>query len=38
MQNFKFKKSVKIPKGQSEAIHRKTDNTMVYRHGTEGQT
>ena len=34
-----FKKSLKIPKGQSESVYRRrTDNTMVKRKSTKGQT
>ena len=34
-----FKKSLKIPKGQSESVYRRrTDNTMAKRKSTEGQT
>jgi hypothetical protein len=34
-----FKKSLKIPKGQSESVYRRrTDNTMVKRTSTKGQT
>jgi hypothetical protein len=34
-----IKKSLKIPKGQSESVYRRrTDNTMVKRKGTKGQT
>ena len=34
-----FKKSLKIPKGQSESIYRRrTDNTMAKRKSTKGQT
>ena len=33
------KKSLKIPKGQSEAVNRRrTDNTMAKRKSTKGQT
>jgi hypothetical protein len=33
------KKSLKIPKGQSESVYRRrTDNTMVKRKITKGQT
>jgi hypothetical protein len=33
------KKSLKIPKGQSESIYRRrTDNTMAKRKSTKGQT
>jgi hypothetical protein len=33
------KKSLKIPKGQSETVYqRRTDNTMVKRKRTKGQT
>ena len=33
------KKSLKIPKGQSESVHRRrTDNTMAKRKSTKGQT
>ena len=33
------KKSLKIPKGQSESVHRRrTDNTMAKRKTTNGQT
>ena len=34
-----LKKSLKIPKGQSETVYRKrTDNTMAKRKSTKGQT
>ena len=33
-----WKKSLKIPKGQSESVSRRTDNTMAKRRGTKGQT
>jgi hypothetical protein len=34
-----LKKSLKIPKGQSETVYRKrTDNTMAKRKRTKGQT
>jgi hypothetical protein len=34
-----FKKSLKIPKGQSESVYRRrTDNTMTKRKSTKGQT
>ena len=34
-----FKKSLKIPKGQSESVYRRrTDNTMAKRKSTKGQT
>jgi hypothetical protein len=32
------KKSLKIPKGQSESIYQRTDNTMAKRKSTKGQT
>jgi hypothetical protein len=33
------KKSLKIPKGQSESVYRRrTDNTMAKRKSTKGQT
>jgi hypothetical protein len=33
------KKSLKIPKGQSETVYRRrTDNTMAKRKGTKGKT
>jgi hypothetical protein len=32
------KKSLKIPKGQSESVIRRTDNTMAKRKRTKGQT
>ena len=32
------KKSLKIPKGQSESLYRRTDNTMAKRKSTKGQT
>jgi hypothetical protein len=36
---MKYKKSLKIPKGQSESVYRRrTDNTMVKRKSTKGQT
>ena len=36
---YDVKKSLKIPKGQSESVYRrKTDNTMVKRKSTKGQT
>ena len=35
----KYKKSLKIPKGQSESVYRRrTDNTMAKRKSTKGQT
>jgi hypothetical protein len=33
-----IKKSLKIPKGQSETVYRITDNTMAKRKSTKGQT
>jgi hypothetical protein len=36
--NSLFKKSLKIPKGQSESVYRRTDNTMAKRKSTKGQT
>jgi len=37
--NYYLKKSLKIPKGQSEPVHRRgTDNTMAKRKSTKGQT
>jgi hypothetical protein len=37
--NIKSKKSLKIPKRQSESVYRRrTDNTMAKRKGTKGQT
>ena len=34
-----YKKSLKIPKGQSESVYRRrTDNTMAKRKSTKGQT
>jgi hypothetical protein len=33
-----YKKSLKIPKGQSESLYRRTDNTMAKRKSTKGQT
>jgi hypothetical protein len=34
-----FKKSLKIPKGQSESVYRRrTDNTMAKRKSTKGKT
>jgi hypothetical protein len=34
-----FKKSLEIPKGQAESVYqRRTDNTMVKRKSTKGQT
>jgi hypothetical protein len=33
-----YKKSLKIPKGQSECVYRRTDNTKVKRKRTKGQT
>jgi hypothetical protein len=34
-----FKKSLRIPKGKSESVYRRrTDNTMVKRKNTKGQT
>jgi hypothetical protein len=33
-----FKKSLKIPKGQSKSVHRRTNNTMTKRESTKGQT
>ena len=35
---LEYKKSLKIPKGQSENVHRRTDNTMAKRKSTKGQT
>jgi hypothetical protein len=36
---FFRKKSLKIPKGQSESVYRRrTDNTMANRNSTKGQT
>jgi len=36
---FLYKKSLKIPKGQSESVNRRrTDNTMAKRKSTERQT
>jgi len=32
------KKSLKIPKGQSESVYRRTGNTMGKRKSTKGQT
>ena len=32
------KKSLKIPKRQSESVYRRTDNTMANRKSTKGQT
>jgi hypothetical protein len=32
------KKSLKIPKEQSESVNRRTDNTMTKRKNTKGQT
>jgi hypothetical protein len=32
------KKSLKIPKGQSESIYRRTENTIAKRKSTKGQT
>jgi len=38
-QRNKCKKSLKIPKGQSETVYRRrTDNTMAKRKSTKGQT
>ena len=34
----RYKKSLKIPKGQSESVYRRTDNTMAKRKSTKGQT
>jgi len=35
----KYKKSLKIPKGQSESVYRRrTNNTMAKRKSTKGQT
>jgi hypothetical protein len=34
----KCKKSLKIPKRQSESVYRRTDNTMAKRKSTKGQT
>jgi hypothetical protein len=31
-------KSLKIPKGQSETVYRRTDNTMVKRKSAKGQS
>ena len=31
-------KSLKIPKGQSESVYRRTDNTVAKRKSTKGQT
>jgi hypothetical protein len=37
--SFEIKKSLKIPKGQSESVYRRrTDNTMAKRKSTKGQT
>jgi hypothetical protein len=37
--NKRYKKSLKIPKGQSETVYRRrTDNTMAKRKSTKGQT
>jgi len=37
--NTIYKKSLKIPKGQSESVYRRwTDNTMAKRKSTKGQT
>ena len=33
-----FKKSLRIPKGQSESVYRRTDNTMAKRKSANGQT
>ena len=35
---LKHKKSLKIPKGLSESVYRRTDNTMDKRKSTKGQT
>ena len=37
VKNNKIKKSLKIPKGQSETVCRRTDNTMAKRNRTKGQ-
>jgi len=34
----RVKMGLKIPKGQSESVYRRTDNTMVKRKSTKGQT
>jgi len=36
--SFEIKKSLKIPKGQSESVNRRTDNTMAKSKSTKGQT
>ena len=37
--NSRMKKSLKIPKGQSESVNQKrTDSTMANRKGAKGQT
>jgi hypothetical protein len=36
--NLVVKKSLKIPKGQSETVYRRTNNTMAKRKSTKGQT
>jgi hypothetical protein len=33
-----LKKSLKIPKGKSESVYRRTDNAMIKRKSTKGQT
>jgi hypothetical protein len=35
---LQVKKSLKISKGQSETVYRRTDNTMAKRKSTKGQT
>ena len=36
---YQYKKSLKIPKEQSESVYRRrTDNTMANRKSTKGQT
>ena len=38
-QYVSYKKSLKIPKGQSESVYRRrTNNTMAKRKSTKGQT
>ena len=39
LKKIHFKKSLKIPKGQSESVYRRrTDNNMAKRKSTKGQT
>jgi hypothetical protein len=39
LKHLHYKKSLKIPKGQSESVYRRrTDNTMANRKSTKGQS